>query len=427
MRLLALLCGVLVFASTGAAYAAPPPKAPAPPDPEWTQFRQNAGSNPRVAGGLQVSWRIRTNGGFSSSPTLHDGHVFIGNNIGQFFALNEKTGAVDWSRRFPSSLMANPIVYKNTLFLGVGNQMGFRSNNGSHAMLVGTGTSSLVAVDSHSGTQRWAFSLSGSGMPTPAIVNGLLIHHDGAGNVVGLDPQTGARRFVRDLGGNASMSAILPVGNDRFITTSYHKSAIWELKANNGATVWEHDFDEHASGISDCPPAADGARVFCDYIAPGFFLRDVNVGNPGQMHAYAVALADGKLVWDVPLETGTVPVSNEAAIPVVSGGMVFLGSSVAPFMHAIEATSGRLVWRTQVHGVVKGGVVTDADAVYFGDLSGYLWALGRSDGRVIGVKNMHTVFNVGSPVLDGRTLVIGTNKGEVLAVPVNEVRSSNDP
>lgn len=264
-------------------------------------------------------------------------------------------------------------------------------------------------------------------MPTPAIVGGVLIHHDGAGNVVGLDPHTGTQRFFRPLGGNASMSAILPIGADRFVTTSYHKSAIWSLKSDDGSTVWEHDFDIHDSGVSDCPPAGDGGRVFCDYIAPAFLYTNVNVGNPGQMHTYAVAAADGHLLWDVPLETGTVPMWNEASIPVVSRGIVFVGSAVAPFMHALDASDGQLLWRTQVRGTVKGSVACDRDVIYFGDLAGYLWALDRADGHVVGVKNMHTSFNVGSPVIDGRTLVIGTSNGEVLALPLAEIRSSNDP
>ncbi|MGB6519892.1 MAG: PQQ-binding-like beta-propeller repeat protein, partial [Candidatus Cybelea sp.] len=77
-------------------------------------------------------------------------------------------------------------------------------------------------------------------------------------------------------------------------------------------------------------------------------------------------------------------------------------------------------------GAVKGGIVEVGGIVYFGDLGGYLWALDAKTGRVIGVKNMHTPFNVGSPIVVGRTLIIGSDSGSVIAVPLATIRSSQD-
>ena len=39
---------------------------------------------------------------------------------------------------------------------------------------------------------------------------------------------------------------------------------------------------------------------------------------------------------------------------------------------------------------------------------------------------MHTRFNVGSPVVDGKTLFIGSDDGSVIAVPLDAIRSSHD-
>ena len=107
-------------------------------------------------------------------------------------------------------------------------------------------------------------------------------------------------------------------------------------------------------------------------------------------------------------------------------GRLYLGSAIAPWMHALDAASGLIVWETPTHGVVKGGVVAVDDAVYFGDLGGYLWALDAKTGRVIGDKLMHTAFNVGSPIVVGRTLIIGSDSGSVIAIPLERIRSSHD-
>ncbi len=126
------------------------------------------------------------------------------------------------------------------------------------------------------------------------------------------------------------------------------------------------------------------------------------------------------------LESGSLPIRNEAAIPLLSGGLLYLGSAIAPWMHALDATSGTLVWEMPTRGAVKGGVVQVGGVVYFGDLGGYPWALDAKTGRVIGVKNMHTPFNVGSPIVVGRTLIIGSDSGSVIAVPLATIRSSQD-
>jgi outer membrane protein assembly factor BamB len=264
-------------------------------------------------------------------------------------------------------------------------------------------------------------------MPSGAIVNGVLVHHDGAGTVIGIDPDSGRSLFRRQLDGVAMMSAVLPVGNGRFVTNGTAKNAVWELRGNDGTVVWEHDFNPRLSGIGDCPATTDGTRIFCDYLAPVPGHSVISARQPGELHAYALSLANGSQLWDAKLEQGIVPPWNEAAVPLVIGNVLYLGSAIAPWMHALSTSDGHLIWRTQVRGAVKGGVVSDGDTIYFGDFAGYLWALDRHDGHPIGVKNMHTTFNVGSPVLDGRTLIIGTYRGEVLAVPIADIRSSSDP
>jgi outer membrane protein assembly factor BamB len=86
-----------------------------------------------------------------------------------------------------------------------------------------------------------------------------------------------------------------------------------------------------------------------------------------------------------------------------------------------------LLWETPTRGVVKGGIVDVDDVLYFGDLGGYLWALDAKTGRVVGDKLMHTPFNVGSPIVVGTTLIIGSDTGSVIAIPLEKIRKSLDP
>jgi hypothetical protein len=40
---------------------------------------------------------------------------------------------------------------------------------------------------------------------------------------------------------------------------------------------------------------------------------------------------------------------------------------------------------------------------------------------------MHTPFNVGSPIVVGTTLIIGSDTGSVIAIPLERIRKSLDP
>jgi len=217
---------------------------------------------------------------------------------------------------------------------------------------------------------------------------------------------TGRLLYERNLGAVASMVGALPTGDGAFVTTGLFPSGVWKVRASDGATIWRASISDAESGVGDCPPVSDGVRIFCDDVGPAKPGELAGVGVMGQGRAYAVDSATGAWRWNVGLETGLVPPRNEVAIPLYDNGAVFLGSAIAPYMHAVDAASGTLRWRTKVHGPVPGGIVATGGVLYFGDLQGYLWALDEATGKVLGSKKMGTPFNVGSPIVVGGTLVI---------------------
>lgn len=121
-----------------------------------------------------------------------------------------------------------------------------------------------------------------------------------------------------------------------------------------------------------------------------------------------------------------IPIRNEAAIPLLTRGTLYMGSSLAPYVHAIDPRSGSVRWRFRAHGPVKGGIVELGGVLYFGDFGGYLWALNAERGTVIGARKMRVPFNVGSPVIAGQTLIVGARDGTLFALPLAQIRSGRD-
>jgi outer membrane protein assembly factor BamB len=394
--------------------------------PAWTQFRIGPQNNAVVDGTLQTSWRIETGSQISASPTVDDGTLYLGNNNGTLLAIDVRNGQVLWKSHVPNPLMSAPLIYGDLVIVGEGDPTS-RTSSPSEPVMVGQGPSALIAFDRASGNVRWQTMLKGSAMPTPAIINGILVNHDGAGWVNGLDPATGDVRYAHSIGSMASMSAILPVGDGDFITAGVGSNAAWRMHADGGSIVWRSPFSKGASGIGDCPPVSDGTRVFCDYVSPVLPDTSTVIGNLTVERVYALDTITGASVWDVALESGFLPIRNEAAIPLLADGRLYLGSAIAPWMHALDAASGMLLWETPTRGAVKGGIVEVGGVVYFGDLGGFLWALDAQTGRVLGDRFMDTAFNVGSPIVVGKTLIIGSDSGAVVALPLKQIRSSHDP
>src|SRR5580704_7953841 len=142
----------------------------------WTQFRLGPQNNAVVDGSLNASWRVETGGQISASPTTVDGTIFIGNNNGSLYAIEAATGRVLWSAHVSNPLMSAPLVYDDLVIVGEGDPTS-RTSSPSEPVMVGEGPSALIAFDRLSGQLRWQTPLSGSAMPTPAIIDGILVHH----------------------------------------------------------------------------------------------------------------------------------------------------------------------------------------------------------------------------------------------------------
>ena len=413
MRALPALC-IALLALSGA------PAGPA----SWTQFRLNDGNNAAVPGTLNVSWRAHTGGTFSSSPAFADGTLYMGDNSGGLYALDPATGKILWSAHVDKPLMSAPLVDGDLVIEGEGDEASPAASTPSHPIHVGSPGSALLAFDRRSGALRWRVPLPGSGMPTGAIVNGILVHHNGAGSVYGVDPLSGHVLYTRSLHSIASMSAAVPLGADRFATLGVDPNTLWVLRANDGSIAARTTFSANASGFGDCPPAADTRAVYCDYDVPPYSSVPMQSDRFAIERAFAVDPWREKRLWDVPLERGSLPRRNEVAIPLLAYNTVYCGSSVAPYMHALNAATGALRWRRQLHGQVLGGIVAVAGVIYFGDLGGYLWALDARTGLVVGDIDEGTPFNVGSPIVVGQTLIIGSRGGTIVAVPLRSIRES---
>jgi len=391
---------------------------------QWTQFRLNAARNPVIAAAGAPSWTLETHGPISASPSVVNGVLYLGNNRGNLYAIDVMSGRVRWTYHVTNPIMSDPLVYDGIVIVGEGN-----ANSTTYVprrkVQVGNGPNALIGLAAATGKPVWLVRLGGTAMPTPVIVGGLLLQHDGSGEITALDPRTGHVVYRRALKSVASMVGLLPIQGDLVVTAGLFPNHVFALHADNGSMAWEYRLSEGDSGVGDCPPVSDGSRVYGDYIAPPSAKQEAGVGVLGVERVYALNARSGHPLWNIGLESGIVPPQNEAAIPLVVGNRLYVGSAVAPYVHAIDTATGRVVWRVKVGGPVKGGIVAWNDRLYFGDLAGNLWALNAASGAVLGVLKTSTPFNVGSPIIVGDSLIIGSDRGSISAIPLDRIATSS--
>jgi eukaryotic-like serine/threonine-protein kinase len=391
---------------------------------QWTKFRLNAQNNPVIDLDAAPSWTVETHGAISASPSVVDGVLYLGNNAGALYAIDVTSGRVRWTYQVKNPFMSDPLVYKGVVIVGEGN-----ANSTTYVprreVEVGNGPNALIGLDVTTGKRRWRVPLSGSAMPTPTIVGGLLVEHNGDGGLIGLDPSTGRvayRTVVKSVG---SMVGLLPAGAGLVVTAGIFPNRVFAFHASDGRIAWNYWLSSHDSGVGDCPPASDGRRVFGDYLAPASANLDSGFGVQGVERVYALDAQSGQPHWNIALESGTVPPRNETAIPLVVGNRLYVGSAIAPFIHAIDTATGNVVWRVKVAGAVLGGIVAAKNRLYFGDLSGTLWAVDARSGTVVGSLRTRTPYDVGSPIIVGGSLIIGSDTGSIAAIPLSHITEAH--
>lgn len=324
-----------------------------------------AGAGPRILGG--IAWKFTTGGRVLSSPVFDRGVIYFGSDDQNVYAVDAETGSLKWKFATQGAVPSTPAV--DSGLVAVTSYDGF-----------------AYAIDAAKGTLRWKFKTGGERrfegkalhgnqpanqtywdpwdmfLSSPVIGQGAVFFGSGDGNVYALDQWTGAVRWKFKTGDVVHSSPAYEAGT---VYVGSWDSYLYALEAATGAEKWRFKTGEDAAihnqvGFQGSPAVAGGI-VYAG-------CRD--------SHLYAVDAGSGKEKWNFSTQGSWVVGS-----PAIAAGMVLFGTSDSRLLHALDAATGKPVYRVQDNFYLFSSPAVAGEAVYIGKMNGGLEALELKTGK----------------------------------------------
>jgi outer membrane protein assembly factor BamB len=356
---------------------------------DWTQFHRDNMQrwNPYEtvlgvgnAGSLQLKWKnpigAHTGGfGFTSSPAVVNGVIYLGSDDGTVYALNASTGAKLWSYATGLLMRSSPAVANGVVYIASEGAMlispsvfALNANTGAQLWIFATaqnvvsspvvvngvvyiasgdptsGSGTVYALNASTGAQLWSLSRPTAAESSPAVANGVVYFGDDGGEVSALNASTGARLWTYATGNRVESSPVVANG---VVYVGSENGNVYALKASTGAKLWAY-----ATGrlVQSSPAVAN----------------DVVYVGSGDRNVYALNASTGALLWRS--ATG----GDVESSPAVANGVVYVGSSDGN-VYALNAGTGARLWNFDTGVAVDSSpTVTNGVAyIHAGDLSGH--------------------------------------------------------
>jgi len=294
---------------------------------------KNLHGYPSPAQTIPDAWDV-----FTSSPAVAEGKVYFGSGDGNVYAVDAKTGLLQW--KFPTQdvVHSSPAVVNRIVYIG-------------------SWDSRLYALDAETGQEKWSFKAGEDPaihnqvgfQSSPAVVDGTVYVGCRDAHVYALDAATGRKRW--DYPTSKSWVIGTPAVRDGTVYVGTSDSArFMALDAKTGRLRF--NFDAKAYMFSSAALAGDLA-----------YVGDHN----GKL--YAIETKGGKLAWEFQTEA-----SKKDPMKVLNGDGSLNQEAFAPVFGDFEDMYLDF-YRYISIGAIMSSPAVDRGTVYFGSMDGNLYAL----------------------------------------------------
>ncbi|MBS1532281.1 MAG: PQQ-binding-like beta-propeller repeat protein [Bacteroidetes bacterium] len=255
---------------------------------------------------------------------------------------------------------------------------------------------------------KWRFKTNGYVNSSPAIEGDHIYFGSADSNLYCLDIKTGSLLWKFTTGGAVGSSPAIESGTVYF---GSHDGKFYALNAADGTVKWTFDTPgEKLYSGKNLHGMEPKDSVFVDrwdfwLSSPVVYHGKVYFGS-GSGYFYALDALSGKEVWK--FKTGGIIHSS----PAIAFGNVYFGGWDT-YMHALNAESGAEIWKfktgvdTVIHnqtGITGSAMIADS-MLYFGCRDSYLYALNALTGKLAWKKYNDGGWVSVTPVVSGDKLI----------------------
>lgn len=270
----------------------------------------------------------------------------------------------------------------------------------------------LYCVAAATGKKLWDFATKDQVESTPAVIHGAVLFGSFDGQVYCLDAATGKERWkfatgpridgfkgIEDVKQGVDSSVAVVAGKVYF--------GAWDGKAycldfKTGKEVWSV---QTKGPVHFCSPAVADGRVFMG-TADGTF------------HCWGAGT--GKVVWEKVLADKHA--DHMMCSPAVHDGVVYTGSGYSGPLFALDAATGKELWRFGMKNLVCGTPTVHAGRLYvFGDAGGQALCLNAKTGAQVWETRLGKGWGAAAPVVSGSFLYLTMRDGGVDGKPAGIV------
>jgi outer membrane protein assembly factor BamB len=246
--------------------------------------------------------------------------------------------------------------------------------------------------------ERWRFKTGHLNRSTPAVVDGVVYFGSYDGNLYAVDAATGTLTWKFQTAGEITSSPAVAEG----IVYVNNDTGLYALDAHKGVQKWllktgePVPFAHRWDYFQSSPAWVDGVLYFGS--ADGYL--------------YAVEANSGKVLWR--FQTA----GRVRASPAVADGVVY-GGSMDGNLYALDAATGKLKWRFKTEGnpffplgEVQSTPAVAEGAVYFGSRDGHLYAVEITTGKKRWAFSHDGSWCISGPAVADGLVFAGSSDGQ---------------
>ncbi|MGB6223631.1 PQQ-binding-like beta-propeller repeat protein [Haloferula sp.] len=360
--------------------AATIPAAPQPTTLNWPITRGGPSLQGRVHAPAPqsptIDWTFELDAPAMAEAAVSDDFLIVGDIMGLVHAIDLKTKEALWSHETDDTIQAAPAISEGRVF-------------------VGSGDNTFLALDLTTGEPIWTVQGDEKFPSAPIVVRS-------------------------------------PAGDTQWVLVNGYDGIVRCLDASNGEAVWNYKTDDYINGT---PAIIDNSLVAfggCDNLIHVLKLEDGTLSNEIPTDAQIInsvatfgkniycttyanqlvaTLADGEAL-DWIYEAEDFPFSSSPAIN-EELGHVYIGSKDR-HLHAVDTTTGELLWKYRTGGPIESSPLVFDDAVVFGSNDGRLYAV-TFEGEELWTLDLGEKLTA-PPIYAQDRLIITGGKGTVFVI-----------